>query len=95
MESNYKAYSVGQNTCHSRVVCCAVVEGLPGHQRKRAASASLVKRLQQLGRSDAPASGASQQRFQLLGTMPSNVQEQLAVSALLNALVGAARGSKP
>lgn len=70
-----------------------MVEGLPGPQSKRAASASLVQRLQQLSCSLAAEPPAEQtpQRFQLLGTLPSGLHETLAertVQALMASRCG-------
>ena len=61
-----------------------MVEGLPGPQSKRAASASLVQRLQQLSCSAAadPAAEQTPQRFQLLSTLPSGLHETLAARTL-------------
>ena len=61
-----------------------MVEGLPGPQSKRAASASLMQRLQQLSCSAAadPAAEQTPQRFQLLGTLPSGLHETLAARTL-------------
>lgn len=66
------------------LVWLAVVEGLPSPKCKRAPSASLVQRLQQLSCSVAEETPAEQtpQRFQLLGTLPSGLHETLAARTL-------------